>query len=402
MANPSQLLSWTNILNEGGIGASANLPVIPEGNNRLVFIAFFCYNGASTTTVPTSVASNSRAAHLVIQPSSPQNRLAVGVYAFLEEDIAAISGQILTSTGGTGTQKSILVSVWQNAQQDAIYRTGIAYASSAQTLTIPLQRDNESATIGLGWTSLLGTQLPFTNPSRSSSAALTSGRTISWGSQNDTSNLSNFVVTGSAFTNALAINFSVPLAHSITNVNDGEPVIPGVRATWEPLGYSPAPNAAMLDGVACVDVDADGFTPSGYMDSAKNPRPGNRTLTATNGTQSANATVPVGVIAGYKYVQLVTVGSGSGFIAKGMNVQPGWFITYPDAHGNNVTDSGMFQTNFAGTQVFWAQNGDTGYGLSYNVITGPGGEIIEVSRSLTAKSLTMSGLTMRSLTTRGL
>lgn len=187
---------------------------------------------------------------------------------------------------------------------------------------------------------------------------------------------------------------------AISSVNGGNPVIPGQAATWTATGFSP--NAATLDGIACLSVSSLGFTPPGYADEANNPRPGNRSLVASEGANTASATVPVGVIPGYKYQTLASVSASLYSVVKDMDADIGDFVVYPDADGNSVTSAGEIETNHEGSQVFWLIKGDTGYGLSYNVLTGPGGELIEVNRSLTAKSLTMSGLTMRSLTARGL
>ncbi len=190
-------------------------------------------------------------------------------------------------------------------------------------------------------------------------------------------------------------------SQSITNVNGGEPVKPSVPATWAATGFSPAPNVATLDGIACTAVSGAGFTPPSIVDEQAAPRPGNRTLAATNSAaQSASATVPVGVMDGYDYVVLAgTLNTGNYSILQNMNppAAEGDFIVKPIA--DNVLPTGEFESNEDGDRIHWHVQNSTKIWRSYVVTTGDNGEVIvkRFAKPLTAKTLTAKALTGRSL-----
>lgn len=402
MANPLVLTDWTLILNEGTASATATLPVFADGSNRLALVAFCAYNGAGTASVPTSVSANGRTASLVVSPGVDQTRIAVGLYAFLESDVAAISGQTLNSAGGTGTQKSVLVLLLQNAKQEIPTVATIAYAATSSTLTIPLSRLAESISIAIGFTSQASTSLPFTNPARTATANLTSGRRVSWGAQNDTANTSDFVVTGSAYTNALIVNLSIPSSHAITDVNGGAALKPGVPATLATTGFSPDVNQATFDGVACTAASANAFTPAALVDGQPVARPGNRTLVVGNGTQSANTSVLAGVPDLHSFQTLAGTLNTGLYSWLPAEAEVGDFVIFQTEidgvpTGTEIDPDGTGRTNHEGEQTLWLVKGDSGMAGRYLVITGPGGEVISISRYLESAKLKSEFLTSRFL-----
>lgn len=191
----------------------------------------------------------------------------------------------------------------------------------------------------------------------------------------------------------------------ITSVNGGQPVKPGAKSPWVIGGFSPAPTSATLDGVLC-EADDMGITPPAYVSGGFVPRPGtSRELIATNETQTASINVPVGVPEGFTYVQLVTIDTGLYNVLVGMDAQPGWFVVYPDAHGNEVDDSGRIRTNALETQTFWLVHGDTGETVSFPVITGdPQVEpaILTVGSSGTITMNLSGGTVTNAITTEGM
>lgn len=192
-------------------------------------------------------------------------------------------------------------------------------------------------------------------------------------------------------------------AQTVTNVNGGNPIKPGQAFTWSTSGFTPAVNTATLDGVSLSAVSAAGATNFPLTDEAKNPRPGNRTLTAGNGTVSADATVPVGIPDNHGMTALAgTLNFGDGSVIPPGSVA-GDIILFPtsisgtptntevDADGTGRTDPTM--------QTLWRIKGDTGYTQSYRLIGGviPDEDLRKFAKPLTAKAMTAKTLTGRSL-----
>lgn len=386
---------WSLILNEGTATATATLPTIGSGTNRIVLVGFAMYNGSGSASVPTSVTANGATAQLILAAPS-QTRVAIGVYAFFETDIALISGQALNSTGGSGTQKSILVQVLEDRKQEIPLNSNIGYATATQTINVSLTRLAESFTTVFGLTSQTATSLTFTNPARTLAATLTSGRRVSTGTQNDTANTSDFVVSGTAYTNALAINLTVPAAYQIDSINSGSPIILGSSSSWVTSGFDPDVNTGSVDGVSMASVSAAGFGAFNLADGATIPRPGaSRTVIAGNGSQSDSIIHAVDVDSEKEWIELSgTLYSGQYRITPDYATAGGIMIYQTVVGGQNtgtvVYADGSWSTNYEGQQKAWYIHTDN-VAEEITIITG-GGSIQIISRSITALGITSRGL----------
>lgn len=400
MAAPSHVSEWTNILNEGAIAATATMPSIADGPNLRIDVAFVMYNGGGTCSPPTTVNCNGVTGQL-IGSTGTQTRVSIGIYAFFDADAATISGQTLNSTGGSGSQKTVLVRVLQDARQEIPANVNTGYTTSGAALSISLNRLTESLTTVIAFTSSASTSLPMTNPARIGAISLASGRRVSYGYQNDSLGTSNSGVTSSGYTAAIAINNPSVSLQSIDSVNGGNPLIPGSTGTWTTSGFSPDVNAGSIDGVALTGVTSSGYSIPDYADEQQVPRPGSRTILASNGTQSDTESVPVGVISGYDYQTLSgTLNTGNYSVIQGFSpaAVSGDFIVKPP--GYIVGNDGTIMTNEEGEAIFWHIQNSTGIARSYNVTTGAGG--VTVSKALTAVGLSASGLTLVGLSAAGL
>lgn len=378
MANPTQLLAATPILDVGAIGATATMPVIPAGNNRIVSLTEVVYNGAGTCNPSTSITSNGKTSQFVVgDPATPQTRLAGQTRWFFEADIASISGQVVSSSGATGSQKSWVVEAFQDCPQVVPSGSSInsGYATANQTFNLSLTRAANSLTVGRGFTSVSTTALAFSNPGPSSTTNLTS-RYLSRVTASDSAGTSNFVVTGQAYTTCHVFNIQPLALQTIDSVNGGTDTIAlGSAFTWTTSNFSPAPNAATIGGVACTGVSGTGGTAPGLVDGATLPALGTQTLTGSNGSQNASRSQTVTAPTGY-ISQLLAGTLDTSQYSCLYNMSPaavaGDRIFAPNANGNVLYADGTFETNLSGTQTWWHWQASTGIVRSFPLITGGG------------------------------
>lgn len=175
---------------------------------------------------------------------------------------------------------------------------------------------------------------------------------------------------------------------------------PGVKKTWAATGFSPDPNIAIIDGIECP-ADIDGFTPPAIVDEQPAPRPGVRTLTGSNGTQTANTTATVGVFEGYSYVALNGVlETGNNSVIQSFNppaVSGADFLIIPP--GSSSTEQGLPSSNNDGEEIWWHVEGATKIHRMYVVTFGEGGEftVTRFAKPLIAKKLTAKSLMAKKL-----
>lgn len=291
MADPTLLQLPTLVLNEGAMGATCTMSTIPAGSNRQVYVITACYNGGGNSSTPTSVTCNGKTATFIAgDPSgTPQNRATLSVHQFAEADVSAISGQTLTTSGATGTQKSVLIAVGQDSAQTAPTNSVHQWISTGG-ITQSMTRVANSLTIALGFTAAGSTTLSFTNPAQNSFVALTSGRRITYGSAADTARTANFTSTagGSTATTALAFNVEPFPSGSITDLNGGASVKAGSTATVTASGFSPTGGTG--GGKALTGWTGSNpytFTQPAYVDGGTYPEPDTtQTFVFTDGSQS--------------------------------------------------------------------------------------------------------------------
>ncbi len=382
MANPSIQAEWSTILNEGAVSATATLPAISGTTNGLCLVAFVMYNGAGTCSPPTTVNANGITGQLVSSLGT-QTRLSIAVYQFLQADLATISGQTLNSTGGSGSQKSVLVKIIQNARQEVSLNVNTGFTSSGAALSISLSRLTESLTTVIGFTSTVSTNLVYTNPARTGTLTFTSNRRVSYGDQNDTFNTSNTTVTTSGYSAVIAINIAPVSTQSIDSINSGSPIIIGSTGTITYSGFSPAPTSMLVDGDV-VTLNLPNFTISPLSDAVSLPRPGvGRSVSLSNGTVSASTTHDVDVASDLDYVEL----SGTLYTGEFSILPPGavvggvmiWSNTIAGAPtGTVIFNDGNWETNLEGSQTLYyiSPTGPTQQGT---LITGEGGSFESIS-----------------------
>ena len=289
----SQILAPTIILNEQGPTTNATMPTIPAGSNRFIPVTFAMYNGGGTSSPPTSVSCNSINAVKIVGDSTAQTRTTTATWFFKESDAAAISGGTLISSGGTGSQKSITVEVYDNCAQTTPTNFANGYTSTSQVLTMSITRAANSRTIAKGFTSTSGTQLSFPGtPARSGSSNFTA-RWMSYGSTSDTAQTANFVCNGSNYTSSHVFNIEPFPTGTITDLNSGGNVKAGSTGnSVTSSGFSPTGGTGGGKTLTSwAGSNPYTFTQPDYVDGATYPQPDTvQTFTFTDGAQSPQVT----------------------------------------------------------------------------------------------------------------
>lgn len=172
-------------------------------------------------------------------------------------------------------------------------------------------------------------------------------------------------------------------------------VVHGTPKTWTSQDFDPAINAATLDGVACSAVSNTGFTPPALVDGQVTARPGSRTITATNGTQSDSEDVNVAPPPGFNYVQLIAQSTDPARATPAESVAGDHFM-YENKNGTVITSAGLPSSNHEGEILAWLVKDATKIAGQYAIIFGDGGQYIET------RSLAVAGLGAKGLATSGL
>lgn len=294
------LLASTTILNEGAITATATMPTIPAAvvGNRGVFVTFTMYNGAGTCSTPTAPVCNGVSPVFVCGDSVAQTRLASSTWMFKESDIASISGQTLTSTtGATGSQKSITVEVLDDVAQTVPTNVNSGYISASALITLPLTRVANSRTLARAFCSVSGVPITLTNPSRLGTNNFTA-RWLSYASAADTAQTIDYTCNGANFTTTHVFNVAPFPAGTINTVNGGtyNPVKAGSSGnTVTVTGFTPT--SGTLGGKAISALTSTGgggytFTAAAYIDGGTYPEPDTtQVLILTDGSASPTANV---------------------------------------------------------------------------------------------------------------
>lgn len=292
----TSILSSTIILNEGAISATATMPSIPAGSNRVVIVTFSMYNGGGTSLPPTAVTANGVSATLIEGDTTAQSRTTTSSWFFKESDVASITGQTLTSSAGVlGTQKSITVEAYSDAAQTKPTNTVKDYLSASGSMPMSLTRVANSRTIVKSFTSASATALNFTDPTRTGTSNFTS-RWMSYASTADTARTTNVGVTGVNFTSAHAFNIEPFPTGTIDTINGGSynPVKAGSSGnTVTVTGFTPT--SGTLGGKAISSLTSTGgggytFTTAAYTDGGTYPEPDTtQVFTLTDGSASPTA-----------------------------------------------------------------------------------------------------------------
>lgn len=372
------ITQWTTLLNEGAVGAVATMPTIAAGSNRRALIAIFPYNGGGNCQPPASITVNGIVRNQSAGDTVPRDRTSIGVYEFTESEMATISGQSIASTA-SGSQKTIMYKLLGNATQGAITQAS-AYSATTATLTMGLARVADSQTELIGFSSTTGQILTSANPANDGNVSLTSGRRVSWAEQTEAAGATaDTTVNGNSRTSAVVLNIGQSSSAQITAVNSGGSVIYGAPFTWATSGFSPAPNAATIAGVACSSVSGSGGTAPALNDGATVPMPGTRQLTGSNGTQSANINKVVAVADGLFARELIgTPDTGAGSVVVGFDpaAKAGDYLVYPTANNTSISDKAILETDNVGTMncvhiSVDAGNPNQGTAYLYKILTGP-------------------------------
>lgn len=163
---------------------------------------------------------------------------------------------------------------------------------------------------------------------------------------------------------------------AVTSVNDGNPLIPGVPATFTAVNFTDgAPNSILLDGIAC-EVTPEGFIPPPLADGQAIPLPGARTLVVSNNTQTApsvNVTVaaPTGMII-QPLSGTLNVSDVSALHALNPAAEAGDSLIHPV--GYEVSDTGLPKTDQYGRTVFYLRKANTKIARAYYFVTGKKGK----------------------------
>jgi hypothetical protein len=298
----TQLLAPTTILSEGAITATATMSSIPAAvlGNRVVVVTFAMYNGGGTSLPPTAITCGGQSGTFIEGDTTAQQRTTTASYMFFESQIAAISGQTLTSsTGVLGSQKSITVEVYDDVSQIAPTNKNKGYLSASGAINLSLTRAANSRTIVKAFTSSSGTALTFSNPTRTGTSNFTS-RWLSYASTADSAGTSNTVVTGVNYTSAHVFNLEQFPAGTIDSTNGSTYGAVKAGSTGNVVGVSGfTPTSGSFGGKAISALTPIGgnqytFTSAPFVDGESYPEPETtQTFILTDGAASPTANVPL-------------------------------------------------------------------------------------------------------------
>lgn len=403
---PTEITPWTLILDQGAGNANATMPAIAAGSSRLVLMAVVMYSGSTTVQTPPSLTANSVVANRYAGVPTETERTAAAFYVFTESQIAAISGQTITSSG-SGTQKSILYKLLGDCDQIPSWAQNSAYANAGTMPTMPLTRAASSITEALAFCDLVDAVLTMSDPARDTTVVLGTGRRVSVGYEADTARTADFTVVRNSRTAAVVINIAQASAQTITSINDDDEINAGAVNTAEVVGYVVGVNPIVsgtvgslaLTGVSQVGSEVF-FTPPAPTNAAYWPEPdGTETLTLTDGAAPSTFNAPFRPLAGYTSVVVASPDNADEY-------KLGYWATTPPVDGDRimadftVNPDTSFEGATDGLHIWyhWVSATSTMYIYEATI----GGGVIVDNRSLTSPGLVSRGLVTRGLVARGL
>jgi hypothetical protein len=405
MPNPSVLLSVTNIT------SNYTIPDIPEGANRILEILVCMYNGGGNAKLPSSVTVDGKTAIWVAGDdiATTQTRVAFGKYIILETDIEAVSEQVVSTSGQSGTVKNMAVRVIKDVKQGAPTSTNHQYVNTSSGtvgISYSLARANDSLTITDAYCSAGATTL-MTNPSRTSTFSFTSGGGLNTGVATDNERTATVTVgINTGYISATSVNYEYAGAYSIDTIN-GESVNPAIdvsainTATKTGLGTVTAMTMSngsrSISGTpTMVGGNVSFGLPWPWADNSVVPPFGPVTITFTDtlgnsATKSSIASVPSG------YAETVWSGAtdlGDYYLGHFVALPNGNKIWYQTAPGITFSPNGLITANSIPATVN-AMLYDSGTGLVswITVDLGASGEVIVtkfVGKTLKGKILSGS------------
>lgn len=287
-------------------------PTISAGTDRAAFAVFAMYNGGGNAQVPTTVTCNGVSGQWIAGDAIgvAQTRLAMAVYMFLETNMAAISGQAITTSGQVGTVKSLVTfSVSNYPQSTNPQRNSVYTASGGTGSTLSLTRGPESLTIALSYVNTASTPTTMADPSRDGTVAFANG-TFSYASESDTDRIANHTASGGTYRSSLVFNLN-SVQRAIVSVNGGSGVTPGSTGNTAVLtGYSNVPTSITIGGKAATNIGGTStnvtFDFPDYIDLQTYPDPtGTHSFVATYNTETANINVALNLKTGRSSVTLL-------------------------------------------------------------------------------------------------
>lgn len=168
----------------------------------------------------------------------------------------------------------------------------------------------------------------------------------------------------------------------LSDINSGAAATYGQSVIWTTTGF--APNTAVVDGVPSTAVSSSGMTLPTLADGELAPRPGTRTVSASEGGTSANSTISIEAPAGFQYVQLTTQATDE-TRATPDEAEPGDHFMVETGDNTIAYPNGTVGTNRVGSAVAWLIKDTTKLAGQYEIIFGEGGVVLEVKRLLAFK-----------------
>ncbi len=396
MANPSVLLAPTNITTGYAI------PTLAAGNNRILLITVCMYNGGGSAKLPPTVTVNGVTAARVSGDAvtTTQTRLASGTYIVLESDIATVSGQVVSTSGQTGTVKNMSVMMIQDSKQGAPTTSANFYqTTSGVTTTISLARAVDSLTVLASYSSA-GSQT-LTNPAKDVTVNFASGGSLNVGYENDTANTSNSTsssVGGGHYVAMHVMNFEVFVARTVDTIN-GDSVNPDIDVsatnTAATTGLGTITSLTIGDGTRTLAAIPS--MPSGdgtfsftwpYADGVVAPLFGSVTATFSDGTNSAAMAGNTPVPSGYASVTFSGATDMSDHhLGHVLTLTDGTRLYYPTANGAVVNPDG----SLGFTSLPYTFNT-----MLHNVHGGGDGTIVNVIVDITASGAVVITSTSKS------
>lgn len=203
-------------------------------------------------------------------------------------------------------------------------------------------------------------------------------------------------------------------AQSITSVNGGTGITPGVVGSAVLSGFTETPDAATFGGMAVTGVSYSApnlsFTAPDYIDGEVYPDlvGSYDFVVTTSGTQTATLSVALNLKTGWSQVALASAVTGDDTYfsdvlnTDGVSIADGTRLTWPTTTGFSYGADGGAESDIERTINTWVRDGVSGIMYEYNVTFNEFGEVVSADRSITTQSITMVGITLKTVTMRGM
>jgi hypothetical protein len=362
------------------VSGTAIFPTTPAAAYRGAYVLVGMHHSSSTVQSPSTVTIGGQTAIRIAGQANgvSYNRCCESLWWINDDQISAMSGSAIVTSGEVGTSKGLLAFTLYGASQiPPVNFVAIHEESTASPTNLLITREADSFTIFAGVRPVNGT-MALTNPNRLLDFGFASNAArFSVGYESDVAESSNATYAAIADRKA-ALVVNVPLfeAQTINSVNGGNPVKIGSTVSFTKTGFTKAITKGTLDGVALTSATDTTFTVPNLVDGAQLPRIGlSRTLFLSSADDTETATIDVEVANPDGWAStVIETGFNTGELdsidyefSPPLAVDD--IIFYDSTKGAAFPDAG-YEGVYEGTQILWHHDESTKTVYSFQLITG--------------------------------